>query len=53
VIWPIYVLKIDYNTVKIKTLHMTSKILRHRKYVIKMTSQYFFPFLSPSLTKSW
>jgi len=43
VIWSIYGLKIDYDTIKLPKSHMTSYRLRHRKYVIKMTSQ-FFPF---------
>jgi len=47
VIWPIYGLKIDYDTVKLPKSHTTSNRLRHWKYVIKMTSQFFFHFQAP------
>jgi len=55
VIWPIYGLKIDNVIIKLQTntycvIFMTSLRLRHRKYVIKVTSQNF-PFSSLSLSK--
>jgi len=49
------VLKIGCDTIKLQkvtydVIFMTSQILRHRKYVIKMTLQNF-SFKSPSLSK--